>query len=354
MGAAALLIVAIAARPAAALPTHTQTFTLHPGWNSIYLEVAPQASDPASVFGALPLLSVWSWNPKSSVNDFIQEPSEAALTQAGWLGYFPPGPFSALTNLFLVQANRAYLVRIGGTSNVALTVTGRPSVRETRWSANALNLVGFHVDPGSPPTFAAFFASSPAHAGQAIYRLGDDGLWAPLPASTPIQSGEAYWVYCSGSSVFTAPTWVDVGGDGLDYAMEQNEAGLTIRNASGATNVALGLLSSSSPVPLTYWRLSPSTNTEEWPSLPSPLSLLLPAQGSVSVRLAVKRINLTGSVGESILEVKDGRGTRILVPVQVEKLAGVSRGPGPDAPTWRPTSPGAEGPPRDSSRRTDR
>lgn len=329
--AVALTLLVVAPAPFAhATPTHTQTFTLHPGWNSIYLEVAPTAADLATVFAAVPLVSVWTWNPKMTSAEFIQNPSEEAFSRAGWLGYFPPGPFAALTNLFSVQANRAYLVRISGASNVTLTVSGRPAVRSTSWVANSLNLVGFHVDPAAPPTFASFLASSAAHAGQAIYRLGLDGVWAPLPASTPIQSGEAYWVFCSGASSFTAPAFAEISvGDGLDYAQSLVEQILTIRNLAGAASVSLSLTGTA---PLTYWRISPTTNEVEWPALPNPLTLSVAALDSATVRLGVQRAALAGSVGEGVMQLKDGRGTRILIPVSVERLVGVGQLFAPPAP----------------------
>jgi hypothetical protein len=319
----ALLSAALTAPVAHAAPTATQTFNLHPGWNAIYLEVAPPVADPAVVFGGVPLLSVWTWNPKTTSAEFIQNPTEEAFTRAGWLGYFPAGPFSTLTNLFAIQANRAYLVRIAGAASTTITISGRPSVRGNSWVANALNLVGFHVDPASPPTFASFLASSAAHAGQAIYRLGLDGAWAPLPASTPIQSGEAYWVFCSGASSFTAPAWAQLEmGDGLDYAQSLTEQTLTVTNSAGAASVSLSL---SGTAPLAYRRLSPVTNEVEWPALPNPHLLSVAAQDSTSLRLAAQRAALAGSVGEGVMELKDGRGTRILIPVSVQRLIGVTR-----------------------------
>ena len=318
----AILIAALLAPPAQAAPTHTQTFNLHPGWNSIYLEVAPPNADPAVVFTGVPLMSVWTWNPKLTTAEFIQNPSEEAFTRAGWLGYFPPGPFTALNNLFAIQANRAYLVRISGAANVTLTVSGRPSVRTTSWLANSLNLVGFHVDPASPPSFDSFLAPSAAHAGKIIYRLGPDGTWATLPASTPIQSGEAYWVFCNGTSSFTAPAWAEINfGDGLDYAQSLTEQNLTIRNVGAAVSASLSL---SGTAPLSYWQVSASTSVAEWPPLPTVLTVAVAAQDSTTVRLAAHRSVLAGSTGDGILELKDGRGTRILIPVSMQRQVGVT------------------------------
>lgn len=102
--------------------TVNQTIDLRPGWNAVYLEVEPNPRDTASVFAGLPIASVWAWNPRTSPVQFIQNPDELVPNQPGWLVFFPPSrPEAFLTNLFIVQANRAYLItfisyEIGGVS----------------------------------------------------------------------------------------------------------------------------------------------------------------------------------------------------------------------------------------------
>jgi len=92
-------------------------------------------------------------------------------------------------------------------SDVQWTVHGRPMLQPARWQADSFNLTGFPVDPAAPPSFGAFFAGVAAHAGQPIYSLAADGHWQLVtnPFSTPIHSGEAYWVFSSGPSTFRAP-----------------------------------------------------------------------------------------------------------------------------------------------------
>jgi hypothetical protein len=181
-----------------ALPSYaqqvTQSFDLHPGWNAIYLEVEPEPERTSDVFQGLPVASVWAWIPRRSSAEFIQDPNEQLLSEAGWLGWFPDTrPEAFLTDLFTLQSNRAYLVNVEGTSNVTLEVTGKPAVPRPRWTPDAFNLVGFHVDPGAPPTFANFLAPAAALSGQTIYGLNNDGSgWEPVdPDTTTIQSGEA-------------------------------------------------------------------------------------------------------------------------------------------------------------------
>ena len=67
----------------------TQQFSLVTGWNAVWLEVQPDPDDSETVFSGLPLSSVWTWNPRSSI-DFIQDPSEQRLQMTDFLGYFPP------------------------------------------------------------------------------------------------------------------------------------------------------------------------------------------------------------------------------------------------------------------------
>ncbi len=58
----------------------TQSFTLHPGWNSVFLEVQPEWTAPAEGFFANTFypnaaiadpVSVWRWIPGTSMVEFI-------------------------------------------------------------------------------------------------------------------------------------------------------------------------------------------------------------------------------------------------------------------------------------------
>lgn len=167
--------------PALAAPLVEQSLELRPGWNAVYLEVAPEPGDVASVFAGLPIGSVWTWIGRGSTVAFIQDPAEGLRDQPGWLGHFPAGrPESFLGNLAQMRGGQAYLVQLQGTQPRSWTVRGRPAPRPPEWAPNSFNLVGFPLDPAAPPTFSAFFAASAAHAGQAVYRLGTAGQWERL------------------------------------------------------------------------------------------------------------------------------------------------------------------------------
>src|SRR5262245_18551709 len=159
-----LIHMIIATIQVARAQVSTQLFTLQPGWNSIYLEVQPSDNSTATVFSNLPVASVWTRAERLSSVEFIQDPSEKAFNEAGWLRWFPPArPEALLNNLVAVFANRAYLLRSTNVTPVVWSVSGRPSLRQVGWVPDAYNLRGLPVDPGNPPTFLNFFRHSKAH-----------------------------------------------------------------------------------------------------------------------------------------------------------------------------------------------
>src|SRR5437762_14301529 len=88
----------------------TQSFTLQPGWNAIYLEVRPADNSTATIFSNLPVASVWTRAERLSSIDSIQDASEELFNRAGWLGWLHPSRPQALPrNLVAFAANRAYL-----------------------------------------------------------------------------------------------------------------------------------------------------------------------------------------------------------------------------------------------------
>ena len=256
---AGLLLLLVGASSATAQPVEReQVFQLQPGWNSIYLEVEPEDNSMGSVFAGLPILSVWHWNRAESTAEFIEDPADGLIPSAEWQGYFPrPRPEAFLTNLFGVMVNEAYLVEVGGDQPVTLTVKGRPSLfPRQRWLVDGFTLTGMFVDPASPATFGVYFGPSDAHAGQPTYRLDPSGVWQPILSleTTPIQAGEAYWVYTQGGSDYQGPLELDFEGrTAMDYG-----AGLTSQPWSFDNKLAfdvdvrLDFLSAPFPVPLTY------------------------------------------------------------------------------------------------------
>lgn len=303
----------------APVPAVTQTLNLNPGWNAVYVEVQPEDSSPATVFNALPQGStVWAWTGKDSPVQFIQDPNEAAVYKPKWLNISTAPAEAALNNLYAINVNTPYLVRVAGTAPVSVTVQGRPTIRHKSWVPDSFNLIGFSFS-ATPPTFANFFAPSNSHKNQAVYRLNNiSGAWEIVnnPATTTMLSGEAFWIYCQSGSDYQGPLTVEAdGSDGLNFGVSITILTLKVYNSSTIDRtVSVAQLSAANPVAFAYRSYDATSGL----ILTNPLSNMSPITvkaGSFSViTLAAQRGSFSGSAA-SVLEFSDGQGNRVRVPV---------------------------------------
>jgi len=318
-----ILLIFMSCSVAYAEQQSTQTFILHPGWNAIFLEVQPNPRDPDTVFAWLPEgSSVWTWLERNSKVEFIQNPSEGLWDQPGWHVYDKSGSEISLSNLFAIFANRAYLIKLSGNEDITWTVTGIPSVRKIQWVPNSFNLVGFHINPDAPPSFEAFFSPSSAHAGQAMYHLNRQGKWEFIdkPSVISVQPGESYWVYCQGVSNYQGPLKIDLPmSDGLNYGAALTELSITLHNLSKMSRTVTMMLSSSAIV-MTYQEYDSSTGYFTWLPLESMPPRELVSGQKTKIKLAVRREAMAAGLAESVLEITDDKGIRVLVPVSAEKV----------------------------------
>src|ERR1700743_673455 len=163
----------------------SQTFTLLPGWNSIYLEVTPSNPSVAAIFSSSAIAAVTEPKTRLSTVAFVQNQNAAPFNTGGWLLFLPTNNVGSINNnLFNVQANHAYLVQVTGTQPVTVTVSGPPSFRALPFQPDGYTLRGFSVDPSAPPSFQTFFAASTAHTDpstgllELFYRLNNStGQW---------------------------------------------------------------------------------------------------------------------------------------------------------------------------------
>jgi len=309
---------------------HTQTITLQPGWNAVWLEVRPEDDRSSAVFSQLPVASVWTRLERLSSVDFIQSASEAAFNEAGWQRWFPPSrEESFLNNLFAVQANHAYLIKSTNPVPVIWNLTGRPSLRQPDWVPDAFNLRGLPVDPTASPTFLGFFSPSAAHydsaAGQLqpVYRLNSGSAqWEQVAPGDSLQSGAAYWIFTRGASDYLAPLNADVDlGDGLDFGDELTQLNLHLKNwRSSPINALITEQAGGASSILSHYNFDPVSGGQ-WPALPAPLPQALGGGSRSTLRLAARRQDMSAGSYDSILEVRDGAGTRLLIPVHVEDPA---------------------------------
>jgi hypothetical protein len=107
-----LMSVLACVLPASAQWTN-QTVVLRPGWNAVFLELQPEPRECDVLFAGMPVESVWAWNRRFTPIQFIQDPSKLIPGQPDWLTYVPSShPARATMNLFTLQGNRAYLIKL--------------------------------------------------------------------------------------------------------------------------------------------------------------------------------------------------------------------------------------------------
>src|SRR5437870_1051673 len=64
--------------------TRTQTLALHKGWNSVFLQVTPTNTEPASVFTNLPVTIAATFFAVDRKVEFIQNPGSIPWSKDGW------------------------------------------------------------------------------------------------------------------------------------------------------------------------------------------------------------------------------------------------------------------------------
>ena len=312
--------IANASVTCAAGGTCTQTITMVPGWNAIHLQVTPDDISIDAVFAdfvdntGAQIDSVWTWLPHRAKIEFVQNQStEDLLSQPGWLRYFhPSNSEDFLNNLNAVTANRAYLVKLEGTVGATLVVTGTPVIPRTQWVPDALNLVGFHVDPAAPPTFTQYFAASSAHTNPIVYQLNSaTGVWdLKDPVTTIIDPDLAYWVYSDGGSSYTGPLQLEQGGS-LEFASRLNSLVVSLRNLSGdAHTVVLDMIANGTPM-----ETADPTPKSVTPWLAMPLSTTADADALKRITVGVRRTAFSPGEYSEVLSITVPGMSRWLMPV---------------------------------------
>ncbi len=316
------MLVVLLAIPVLATAQITQTLELQAGWNAVYITVQPDPRKPADVFAPIidSVESVWTYFHDGDAVEFIVDPAEEEWNTAGWHSFFPEGRQPAyLTNLYAIFANRAFLIRMREAKT--LTLTGEPSATPVDWAADSYNFTGLNVDPGNPPTFAKYFAGSPAHAGQPVYRLGAGGEWQRIENldEAQVKTGEAYWIYCDGASEFQGALYYILPmHDGLRFGDTLPELGVTIVNASDmARNLVFNY--DSGTIPLAYRFYDAGSGRYQWGDLQSMPAEMIEAGDRINRYFAIRRELMEPGEHEAVLEITDNQGFRALVPVTARK-----------------------------------
>lgn len=307
----------------------TQSVTLHPGWNAVFVEVQPADNSCDNVFAGVPIKSLWKWNRKIQLKQFVKNPDELIPKSPDWLIYFPKHEArSFLSDLFAIQAGQPYLLELGGTEDVTLTLEGRVSTATPTWLPDSFNFVGFHLDPSVQPSFKDFLKYDPALAGQAVYRVTPDGKNVAVnTASEKLERGAAYWVYANGATVYAGPfSAASESQAGLNFGTEFGEGALVIANQSDQEKtITVRQLPSQRPPsnkggtdlpPLAGEARLSYRKLIGWAPIEQQVTFTVPAKSTQRLPLALRRRDMhplgskaavTGQF-ESVLQVTDGAG----------------------------------------------
>jgi len=298
----------------------TQTIQLRQGWNSIFLEVSPTNSDPATALGQLPVGIVAAYYALETPVEFIKDPASIGWKKEGWaVWYAPSRPDGFLSTLHALHGNKAYLIHAEQdcTWNIAGTVLLEP----IRWKGNSFNLLGFGLDPQAPPTFAKFFAASKAHQQLRAYQLVSD-RWQLIqnPVGTLMKAGEAYWIFSQGSSDHQGPLTVSLD-MGRSVLLRDNggAANISLKNAStDPVAISVEQLSGPQSLPLAYLVRGFSSNQVSQLSVDLPARLQLPVQEALSgtaLKLELRGERMTEAQQSCLLKISTDAGTQIWIPV---------------------------------------
>ncbi len=346
-----LLSLFLLLTPHAHAQWQTTTYTLHGGWNSIYLHGDATHATIDQLLAANPeVISVWRWNPNANPIQFGSSPLIPVAGSIDWNIWVRGQP--AQTTLASLLGQTAYLVECSGvvTDNFSLTIPQKVQPPRSTWVRNGANLLGFPTKLGGAyPTFAAYFATFPVAvaANTKIYKY----VGGPLNAANPVQvfspsfepldRTQAYWFDAAVVSDFYAPLEVSPSNlAGLSYGRTGSRIIVRVRNRTAAvvTLTVAPVASASAPVgqeaitaavPLTRRTFDAGTASYVDTAVSGPFGVVLAPQSSVELSFGVDRSLITGATDAlyaSLLRfTESGNLMDVVLPVtaRVTSLAGL-------------------------------
>ena len=191
--------------PIASAQWATQTNSLRPGWNSVYLHVDPSHTNISGLVGiADPIEEIWLWNSDLPPGQALVQP-QSPVPGSQWSTWTRTE--GAASELQTLRGNVAMLVRVSEVApSFEWRVKGRPVAPSYRWTLSGLNFVGFPAATTPAPFFDNFLSrdSQAIDWGQDAeifrYQGGNLGTTNPILVSpiayrlTSLRRDQAYWV----------------------------------------------------------------------------------------------------------------------------------------------------------------
>ncbi len=257
---AGVLIATVLAPAVARAQWVNESYVVKAGWNAIWipLDLSHLTIDEALANRAT-VEEVWRWNPASGPQ-FVSSPVTPVQANPAWNVWKRGLPLES--TLFTFTPNAAYLVKVrDGTSNVTITLRGRPVPPDYPWSTSGINLVGFPTE-STPPTFSNFlsygaaFAAEPAilaYVGGALSNTAPKNPVAIIASTEPVTRGSAFWIQATQYTDYYGPVVVQVAErSGLNFGRSRVSISVRLKNvapAAKAQNVVVTLASLTSAAP---------------------------------------------------------------------------------------------------------
>ena len=334
-------------------PAHAQwqtiNYTLHGGWNSIYLHGdASYATIEQQLANNPEVLSIWRWNPNPTATQFGGAGLIPLAGTPEWSTWYKP--VATPDTLSALIGQTAYLVECAGTitDTYQLSITQRVLPPASKWVRSGANFLGFPARVSSPPTIANYFATFPSAvaANTKIYKyvggpIGEAVVQVFSPSFEPLDRTQAYWFDATVVSDFYAPLEITPSNlAGLVYGRNGSQVTVRVRNRSSATvtltvtptasaTAPVGQEQWTAAVPLTRRTFNSGTNSYDFIEVTAPFTVVLAPQASSELVFGVKRESITGpdnSLYASLLRFTESSNLlEVLLPVsaRVTSLAGL-------------------------------
>ncbi len=259
--AAVVLLLGFTFAPTARAQWTTQTITLKPGWNAVFLHVdvfqttldASVGADPAN-----PISEIWLWQPVLAPGRFINNPEQPTVVNNDWaLWNRTNSTYGVLTRLL---GNNAYLVRNTSAAPYVWTIFGSPVPPRYTWTAQGVNFLGFSTPEVNPPVVDTFFSPVPAlqNLAEFFYYPGNEAPGAPPTTaqlftrfSTRLTRGQAFWIRAGNlyNNYFGPLQVIPQNADGIHFNTDLGQFSLRIRNLTASTIFVTNSVLPSLPAP---------------------------------------------------------------------------------------------------------
>ena len=327
----------------------TINYTLHGGWNSIYIHGdASYATIEQQLANNPEVLSIWRWNPNPTATQFGGAGLIPLAGTPEWSTWYKP--VATPDTLSALIGQTAYLVECAGTitDTYQLSITQRVLPPASKWVRSGANFLGFPARVSSPPTIANYFATFPSAvaANTKIYKyvggpIGEAVVQVFSPSFEPLDRTQAYWFDATVVSDFYAPLEITPSNlAGLVYGRNGSQVTVRVRNRSSATvtltvtptasaTAPVGQEQWTAAVPLTRRTFNSGTNSYDFIEVTAPFTVVLAPQASSELVFGVKRESITGpdnSLYASLLRFTESSNLlEVLLPVsaRVTSLAGL-------------------------------